>query len=118
MDQQITLSTLKEVVAEFVAARQWQPYHNPKNLAASIGIESAELMEHFQWLTDNQSADLIQDPQAKAEIADELADVLIYCLSFANTTDIDISQAVITKLERNELRFPRSNPQTNSSGKH
>jgi dCTP diphosphatase len=107
MDQHTTLDVLKEAVAEFIATRNWQRYHNPKNLALSIAIESAELMEHFQWLTDSQSADLVVDKAAKVEVADELADILIYCLSFANQARIDISEAVFEKLSRNEHRFPK-----------
>jgi len=90
----------------FVAARSWEQYHTPKNLAMAIGIEAAELMEHFQWLTVEESWQLIQDPNQRAEVADELADVIIYCLSFANQADIDMSDAVLAKMRRNEQRFP------------
>jgi len=90
----------------FVAARNWEQYHTPKNLAMAIGIEAAELMEHFQWLTVEESWQLIQDPNQRAEVADELADVIIYCLSFANQADIDMSDAVLAKMRRNEHRFP------------
>lgn len=107
MDQYTTLVALKEAVAEFIATRSWQPYHNPKNLALSIAIESAELLEHFQWLTDSQSADLVLEKAARAEVADELADILIYCLCFANQAGFDISEAVFEKLARNERRFPK-----------
>jgi NTP pyrophosphatase (non-canonical NTP hydrolase) len=116
MDQQTTLETLKEAVAEFISARNWQSYHDPKNLSLSIAIESAELMEHFQWLTDDQAAAQVLDHIAKMEIADELADVVIYCLSFANQADIDVSEAVMAKLSRNELRFPK--PSMKSSADH
>jgi NTP pyrophosphatase (non-canonical NTP hydrolase) len=90
----------------FVAARSWEQYHTPKNLAMAIGIEAAELMEHFQWLTVEESWQLIQDPNQRAEVADELADVIIYCLSFANQADMDMSDAVLAKMRRNEHRFP------------
>ncbi len=101
-----TLAELREAVSRFIAARCWEPYHTPKNLAMSISIEAAEIMEHFQWLTPEEEAGRVQDPAAYLEIADELADVLIYCLSFANVTGIDISASVRAKLERNEARFP------------
>jgi NTP pyrophosphatase (non-canonical NTP hydrolase) len=105
-DQQVTVGDLRSAVHEFVSARDWYQYHSPKNLAMSIAIEAAEIMEHFQWYTPEEATARISDPQRNAEVADELADVLIYCLSFANSTGIDVSQAVLRKLARNETRFP------------
>ncbi|MFQ5611971.1 MAG: nucleotide pyrophosphohydrolase [Anaerolineae bacterium] len=106
MDNQTTLAQLREVVRRFVAARRWKVYHSPKNLAMSIAIEAAELMEHFQWLSPEESRQLLQDSEARAAVADELADVVIYCLAFANRADIDLSAAVQAKMARNEGRFP------------
>ncbi len=101
-----TLSDLQARVNHFIDERDWRSFHNPKNLALSISIESAELIEHFQWLTIEQSKKLLDDPTKRAEIAAELADVLIYALSFAEATDIDITEAILKKLARNEKRFP------------
>jgi NTP pyrophosphatase (non-canonical NTP hydrolase) len=106
MDTTTTLGELRHAVHDFVAARDWYQYHTPKNLAMSIAIEAAEIMEHFQWLSNEESRSLLDDEQMRAEVADELADVLIYCLSFANTSGIDISTVVAAKLARNEGRFP------------
>lgn len=106
MDNLTTLADLKTRVAQFVAARNWEPFHNPKNLAMSIAIEAAEIQEHFQWSTIEDGKVYVQDAAQKAEVADELADVLIYCLSFANAADIDVSEAIVQKLDRNETRFP------------
>lgn len=106
MDEQTTVQELRQNVHEFVAARNWYQYHTPKHLAMSIAIEAAEIMEHFQWLTVAESQQLLADPHKRADVADEVADVLIYCLSFANATGIDLSQAIRTKLARNETRFP------------
>lgn len=106
MDDRTTIADLRAGVARFVAARDWNGYHTPKNLAMSIAIEAAELMEHFQWLTVEQAEELAQQPAAQTEIADELADVLIYCLSFANAAGIDVAAAVRAKLAHNERRFP------------
>jgi dCTP diphosphatase len=105
-DEQTWVADLRQAVQEFVVARCWEGYHTPKNLAMSIAIEAAELMEHFQWLTPELSQALVEDPQKREQVADELADVLIYCLSFANATGIDLSSAVRVKLARNQLRFP------------
>ena len=101
-----TLGELRDLVAQFVAARDWQSFHSPKNLAMSIAIEAAEIMEHFQWYTTEESTRRMDDADLRAEMADEVADVLIYCLSLANSTGIDISQAIRTKIARNEGRFP------------
>ena len=106
MDQTTTIAELRALVADFVARRNWEPFHNPKNLAVSISIEAAELQEHFQWRSTLESADYVRDAEARFEVGDELADVLIYCLSFANAAGIDVSQAIRTKLDRNEGRFP------------
>jgi NTP pyrophosphatase (non-canonical NTP hydrolase) len=106
MDEQTTVQELRQSVHEFVTARNWYQYHTPKHLAMSIAIEAAEIMEHFQWLTVAESQQLLADPHKRAEVADEVADVLIYCLSFANATGIDLSQAIRAKLARNESRFP------------
>ena len=106
MDDQTTIAELRQAVYKFVEDRNWASYHTPKNLSMSIAIEAAEMLEHFQWRTAEESWELLEDPEACAEIVDELADVLIYCLSFANQTNIDISSAVQAKLDRNEGRYP------------
>lgn len=105
-DEQITLGALRLAVHQFVAERDWVQYHSPKNLAMSIAIEAAEIMEHFQWLSTEEAAERMGDAVARAEVADELADVLIYCLSFANRSGIDVSRAILQKLARNQVRFP------------
>lgn len=106
MDDLTTLANLRRLVADFVAARDWDRFHTPKNLAMSIAIEAAELMEHFQWLTVEEAQTHVADPDQRAVVADELADVLIYCLSFANAASIDVAGAIHTKMARNERRFP------------
>ncbi|HEY9100539.1 nucleotide pyrophosphohydrolase [Chitinimonas sp.] len=99
-DEHTTLASLRQKVADFAAAREWQRFHNGKNLAMSIAIEAAELMEHFQWTPE---ATTVAD---RAEVAEELADVLIYALAFANSQGIDVAAAVTAKLDKNERRFP------------
>ncbi|OGO40098.1 MAG: hypothetical protein A2Z04_03575, partial [Chloroflexi bacterium RBG_16_57_9] len=84
----------------------WEVYHTPKNLAMSIAIEAAELMEEFQWLTPEETQAALADPAKRPAIEDELADILIYLLSFANVTQTDLSAAVERKMARNEGRFP------------
>lgn len=105
-DEKTTLADLRQRVAEFVAARSWEQFHTPKNLSSAIAIEAAELMEHFQWLTGEQAVAAVKDDAKRATVAEELADVLIYALSLANVLGVDVSAAVLRKLERNEARFP------------
>lgn len=108
MTDELTLGELQVKVNAFVDARRWRPYHSPKNLAMSMAIEAAELMEHFQWLSLEESRTQLEDAEKKAEIASEVADVLIYALSFAEVTQIDLTEAILAKLARNEERFPVS----------
>jgi NTP pyrophosphatase (non-canonical NTP hydrolase) len=105
-DTHTTLGALRQAVAAFVDARDWRPFHGPKNLSMSIAIEAAELMERFQWLTTGEAQAAAQDPAERAAVTDELADILIYCLSLSNALDLDISSAVLGKLETNEQRYP------------
>jgi NTP pyrophosphatase (non-canonical NTP hydrolase) len=105
-DADTTLADLRRQLAGFVTARDWQQSHTPKNLSAAIAVEAAELLELFQWLTDGQVATAMEDEAERAAVADELADVLIYALSLANALEVDLSTAVLNKLERNEHRFP------------
>jgi dCTP diphosphatase len=106
IDAHTTVGDLRDAVATFVDNRDWRPFHSPKNLAMSIAIEAAELMEHFQWLTGEEAQAAVEDPGERAAVAEELADVIIYCLSLSNALDLDISSAVLGKLETNEHRYP------------
>ncbi|MFC2030475.1 nucleotide pyrophosphohydrolase [Chloroflexota bacterium] len=105
-DGHTTVAMLRQAVAAFVDARDWQPFHSPKNLSMSIAIEAAELMEHFQWLTTEEAQDAAREPVESAAVADEVADIVIYCLSLCNALDLDVSSAVLGKLEKNEHRYP------------
>ncbi|TSC67160.1 MAG: nucleotide pyrophosphohydrolase [Parcubacteria group bacterium Gr01-1014_66] len=101
-DKDTTLFELQNQVEQFREERGWNPL--PRNLAISIAIEAAELLEHFQWDGYEEYMDKAQDK--KNEIANELADVLIYCLQFAAKTDIDISHAIERKLMLNAKKYP------------
>jgi NTP pyrophosphatase (non-canonical NTP hydrolase) len=105
-DTDTTVGALRQAVAGFVNNRDWQPFHTPKNLSMSIAIEAAELMERFQWLTAAEAQAATEDPEERAAVTDELADVLIYCLSLSNALELDISAAVLNKLQTNEHRYP------------
>jgi len=105
-DTTTTIAELKELVASFIALRNWKTYHTSKNLAMSIAIEAAELMEYFQWQDTLEGQSALAHPKTKAAIGDELADVLIYAISFALQAELDISEIVKAKMERNQDRFP------------
>lgn len=82
----------------------WQVYHTPKNLAAAIAVESAELLEIFQWLTEEQSKAVAQDQEVKTKVADEAADILMYLIELCARLEIDLSQAVAQKIIKNEIK--------------
>lgn len=103
-DDRMTLQELKQRMASFVRERDWEQFHTPKNLSMSIAIEAAELMEHFQWLTVEQSRTLA--PEALAEIGEELADIVIYSLSMANALKLDLADTVQAKMEKNIRKYP------------
>ena len=105
-DETTTIAELRRAVADFVAEREWQKYHDPKNLAMSIAIEVAELMEHLQWLRSDQLEAALAEQHIRAGIREELADVICFALAFANAADIDIAQAVREKLEKNAAKYP------------
>ena len=105
-DKTTTIHELREAVAAFVDERDWRQFHDPKNLAMSIAIEAAELMEHFQWLRTDQVQPGQLPAEERAQFAEELADVLCFALSFANATGIDITAAVTDKLEKNARKYP------------
>jgi NTP pyrophosphatase (non-canonical NTP hydrolase) len=94
------------MVNEFVAERCWQPFHDPKNLSASIAIEAAELMEHFQWLRSDQLGSIREDAEAMKGIREEVADIMAYVLSFASAMSIDLSSALEEKMKRNAVKYP------------
>lgn len=99
-----TLEELGQRVARFVARREWEPYHNPKDLALALAVEAAELLELFQWRTPTEIEALL--PELREAIAGELADVFIYGLSMGNVLDLNLAEAIRRKLEHNEDRFP------------
>ena len=105
-DSLTTLSELRAGVREFVDRRDWRQFHSPKNLSMALAIEAAELMEHFQWLTQDQSRLIAAQPDRLAPVAEELADVVCYALAMANQLDIDLTTAIRDKMKKNEQKYP------------
>jgi NTP pyrophosphatase (non-canonical NTP hydrolase) len=100
------LTDLQRRLADFAAARHWQPYHTPKNLAIALSVEASELLEIFQWLTPREAAAVMADEDTAYRVRDEVADVLAYLLQFCQVLGIDVLDALAAKIDRNELRFP------------
>jgi len=98
------LEELRFALRAFAEARHWRPYHTPKNLAMAMIVEAAELVEHFQWLTPEES--LCLAPEKLAEVRDEVADTLIYLVELADVLDIDLLAAARDKMTKNALKYP------------
>ena len=98
------LLMLREKIRAFAEVREWDQFHSPKNLSMALMVEVAELMEHFQWLTEEQSGNL--SAEKKSAVAEELADVLLYLVRLSDKLDVDLLEASLHKLKENELKYP------------
>lgn len=105
-DPNTTVDTLRREIAAFIRERDWEQFHDPKNLSMAIATEAAELMEHFRWARNDESIDLVKDPKVKQEVAEELADILAFALSFANAAGIDITSTLRAKMAKNARKYP------------
>jgi NTP pyrophosphatase (non-canonical NTP hydrolase) len=105
-DHEMTVEGLRAQVAEFVTAREWEPFHSPKNLSMALSIEAAELMEHFQWISMEESSRISADPRKLEAVGEELADVLCYALALANTLEIDVATTLAAKMKKNAIKYP------------
>jgi len=104
-DADTTMAELRRMIAEFIGARDWEQFHDPKNLSMAIATEAAELMEHFRWVRSEDAHDHARSGEA-AKIAEELADIVAFVLSFANAVDIDITTALHAKMAKNAKKYP------------
>lgn len=102
--QPVSLAELRDALRRFAAARDWEQFHTPKNLAMALAVEAAELLEQFQWLTPAQSARL--DATQKRAVASEIADVLLYLTRLADLLDIDPIAAARRKIRVNARKYP------------
>jgi dCTP diphosphatase len=105
-DQHTTLAELREIVRQFVDQRDWRQFHSPKNLSMSLAIEAGELMEHFQWISPDESRRIAADPDRLTAVGEELSDVLCYALALANELDLDVSTALRHKMVKNARKYP------------
>tara|TARA_Y100001970_G_C14198865_1_gene839872 strand:- start:1637 stop:1984 length:348 start_codon:yes stop_codon:yes gene_type:complete len=105
-DSKTTLKALKKLIKNFVDERDWSQFHSPKNLSMSISIEAAELMEIFQWVSLEKANDIMKSGKTRENAIDEIADVLIYAISFCESNNIDISEAINNKMGKNIVKYP------------
>lgn len=98
------LEAIRDRLRQFTAERDWERYHSPKNLAMALIAEAGELVEHFQWLSEAQSVAL--PPEKLKDVEDELADVLLYLVCLADRLGVDLADAAMAKISRNETRYP------------
>ncbi|MCW8132116.1 MAG: nucleotide pyrophosphohydrolase [Planctomycetota bacterium] len=106
MDAETTVGTLKAQAKAFRDARNWAQFHDPKNLAAALSIEAAELQELFLWKSKDEAAALAASEKGRARLREEAADVFLFLLHFAEATGLDLSEAVAEKLRLNEAKYP------------
>ena len=99
------IEELTTTIREFARSRDWERFHTPKNLAMALSVEVSELVELFQWLTPEESAALVDTPEGRSAVEDEIADIAIYLLRLADVLGVDVIGAVNKKTKRNESRF-------------
>jgi len=105
-DDSTTFAELKSRVLAFARERDWEQFHAPKNLSMALAAEAGELMEHFLWSTSEASRTIARDPAKRQKIEEELADVVIYALEFANMTGINVAAVIETKMAANAKKYP------------
>ncbi len=105
-DNATTVAALRESMARFVAERDWEQFHSPKNLAMALAAEAAELMEHFLWIDNEASRAIVRDPARREAIADEIADVAGVVFALCNALGLDLSDTIASKMSRNVLKYP------------
>ena len=105
-DDARTIAEAKEIVRRFCEERDWDQYHNPKDLAVGMVTEGSELLEIFRFMTDTQQAELLAEAKSREHIEDELADTLFFVLRFAQMNDIDLFSALEDKIAKNDAKYP------------
>jgi NTP pyrophosphatase (non-canonical NTP hydrolase) len=105
-DDDTTVAELRAEIAAFIGRRDWEQFHDPKNLSMAIATEAAELMEHFRWVRSDAAHEHARSPDQREAIAEELADVLAFLLSFANATGIDLASTLRAKMAKNAIKYP------------
>lgn len=105
-DSETRLQEIKDKVLAFARERDWEQFHSPKNLSMAISAEAAELMEHFLWQSMDQSREDAQSESLRTQVEEELADIFIFAIQFANVTGIDLAKIIESKMELNARKYP------------
>lgn len=105
-DRLLDTAALEAALQRFSDERDWDRFHSPKNLAMALTGEVGELVEIFQWLTEEQSRDVARDPRSARAVRDEIADVLLYLMRLAMVLGVDVDEAVRSKLRANAIKYP------------
>ena len=106
MKEQINITKYKKLLDEFSRERDWKQFHSPINLVMALGGEVGELTELFQWLSIDESKNIVEDEKKKNAIADEIADIMMYTIMLAGELQIDINEAICNKYEKNIKKYP------------
>lgn len=106
MDKKANIAEFQEKIKKFCEARDWDQFHNAKDLAIGISTESSELLEHFLWKSPKEVEELFKSEHKKQEISEEMADVLYFLLRLAQRYDIDLTTAFDKKMEKNDKKYP------------
>lgn len=109
------ISSLQTMLAAFAAERDWEQFHNPKNLAMALTGEAGELAAEFQWLTPKEASQVMDDPERGNAVRQEMADVFSYLLRLADVLEVDLEQALKEKIDLNTKRYPTARARGNST---
>ena len=107
-DESMSLEEMMALIRKFIKARDWEDFQKPSALAVSAAIEMGELLERFQWLTNEEISTLLQNDEYRESIADEISDIIIYMIRLADTTDIKLTESILKKMQKNEEKYPVS----------
>ena len=102
----MNINFLTEQLRQFARERDWERYHTPKNLAMAMSVEMAELVEHFQWLTPDESVAVQDDPAKLTAVGEEMADIVLYLVRMADVMGVDLEQAALRKIGLNAIKYP------------
>jgi NTP pyrophosphatase (non-canonical NTP hydrolase) len=102
----VEVSRLQQAVAQFARERDWERFHSPKNLTMALAGEAGELLELFQWLSEDESRQAARNPATERAVRDEIADVLVYLVRLAAVLEVDLDEALRSKLAANAAKYP------------
>lgn len=112
--KKMDLIKINTEIDNFVNDRNWNQFHSVKNLTMALSVESSELLEIFQWMTEEQSEQAKEDPILKSKVEDELADIFVYLLRIVSKTNVNLEEAVLNKIKKNALKYPVEKAKGNS----